>query len=293
MSGRGQRGSAGTKSFGVNTLPGRKNAATSSNTAFTKIGRILEGDDEESVFVRRCSRRIDILNAAIHVDNGHQASYHTRLQMASYLPSATALVLQMLKASLILPCVLLTVFIMRRKFMVYALYCRMKGRTKGRGITLVELQAIVAHPSTLSRWELPEWCHLSTGRSIPPRPSREGIDHCVSAFVGASLEDGMTSFVASRLGLDSSPITFKIGFVGEVAGHAMEGGVPFPNAVGNVTMKNNRIAPFGSSFVSLGRFPTLQALLHGHLPWPFEDAIASAESTLSGSFNQFPLFSGT
>ncbi|KAK0432059.1 hypothetical protein EV421DRAFT_1911250 [Armillaria borealis] len=120
---------------------------------------------------------------------------------------------------------------------------------------------------------------------------REGMDHRVSAFVSVSLEDSMTSFVTSCLGLDPSAITFKIGFVGEVASHVFilqtHGGVPFPNVVGNVAMKNNKIMPFGSSFVSLASIASWTPSV------ALEDAIASTELTLPGSFNQFPLLSGT
>ncbi|KAK0431442.1 Fungalysin metallopeptidase-domain-containing protein [Armillaria borealis] len=114
----------------------------------------------------------------------------------------------------------------------------------------------------------------------------EGIDHPVSAFVGASLEDSATSFVASHLGIDPSAVAFKSGFVGEVASHAFvrqtHDGVPFANAVGNVAMKNDKIVSFGSSFVSP------KSIASSTPSVALEDAIASAESTLSGTFNQFP-----
>lgn len=48
----------------------------------------------------------------------------------------------------------------------------------------------------------------------------DGIDHPLSKRADASLEDIATAFVKSHLSVDSSAVTFKSGYAGEVSSHA-------------------------------------------------------------------------
>ncbi|KAK0445068.1 hypothetical protein EV421DRAFT_1902525 [Armillaria borealis] len=106
---------------------------------------------------------------------------------------------------------------------------------------------------------------------ISPGPLREGMDHHVSVFIGMSLEDSVTSFIASHLGLDPNAVTFEPGFVGE--SHHL-----------------SRLHHLGRrSCLWVGFHSDQQPSITSLTPsMALEDAIASAKSTLSGSFNEFP-----
>ncbi|KAF9057048.1 Fungalysin metallopeptidase-domain-containing protein [Panaeolus papilionaceus] len=114
-----------------------------------------------------------------------------------------------------------------------------------------------------------------------------GIDHPLSKRDAFSLKDAAIAFAGSHLSMDHSAINFRSGFEGDVAHHAFlrqtHDGVPFANAVANVAFnKANKVVSFGSSFVkpkSIGSSkPTLSA----------DQAIAAAEKTLDGKFNDHP-----
>ncbi|KAJ7592604.1 Fungalysin metallopeptidase-domain-containing protein [Mycena floridula] len=114
-----------------------------------------------------------------------------------------------------------------------------------------------------------------------------GIDHPLAKRSDASLEDTAVAFVSSRLNVADSAIKFKSGYAGEVASHAyvkqVHDGIPFANAVANVALnKDNKVVVFGSSFVKLSQIASSTPTVS------LEDAIASAEKTLDGTFNEHP-----
>ncbi|CAA7257402.1 unnamed protein product [Cyclocybe aegerita] len=114
-----------------------------------------------------------------------------------------------------------------------------------------------------------------------------GIDHPLSKRADFDLKDSAIAFVGSRLSLDSSAIKYKSGFAGQASSNAflkqVHDGVPFANAVANIAFNNNnKVVAFGSSFVKpksiAPKAPTLSV----------EKAIAAAEQTLNGKYNDHP-----
>ncbi|KAF4616615.1 hypothetical protein D9613_008897 [Agrocybe pediades] len=114
-----------------------------------------------------------------------------------------------------------------------------------------------------------------------------GIDHPLSKRADFTLKDAALEFVKSHLSLDSGAITFKSGFSGESAKHAyikqIHDGVPFANAVANVAFNHdNKVVSFGSSFVKPKKVAPSKPTL------TVEEAIAAAEKTLGGKYNDHP-----
>ncbi|KAI0045239.1 hypothetical protein FA95DRAFT_1495726 [Auriscalpium vulgare] len=115
----------------------------------------------------------------------------------------------------------------------------------------------------------------------------EGLDHPLAKRDGFDLKDATVSFVGSKLSVGQDAVTFRSGFEGEASKNAWvkqtSNGVPFANAVANVAFNHDgKVVAFGSSFVK----PTKIA---SHVPTvSLEDAIATAEKTLDGKFNDFP-----
>ncbi|EIM86164.1 metalloprotease [Stereum hirsutum FP-91666 SS1] len=113
----------------------------------------------------------------------------------------------------------------------------------------------------------------------------EGLDHPLATRVdGFDLNDAALSFVQSKLGISQDAVTLKSSFAGEVAQHAFvrqqHDGIPFANAVANVAFKmDGKVASFGSSFVTPSTMPSSSPSVS------LEDAISTAEQTLSGTYN--------
>ncbi|KAF8056573.1 Fungalysin metallopeptidase-domain-containing protein [Lyophyllum atratum] len=116
----------------------------------------------------------------------------------------------------------------------------------------------------------------------------EGVDHPLrKRDVNATLEDSTVAFVQSRLGIDSSAVSYKSGFSGEVARHAyvkqVHNGIPFANAVANIAYnQDDKVVAFGSSFVK----PTSIASSTPSIS--LDAAIAKAELALDGKYNGHP-----
>ncbi|KAJ7093265.1 Fungalysin metallopeptidase-domain-containing protein [Mycena belliarum] len=115
----------------------------------------------------------------------------------------------------------------------------------------------------------------------------KGIDHPLNKRADVGLEDRTLAFVQSHLGVGTDAVAFKSGFAGEVSEHAFVrqaiDGIPVANAVANVAFnKEDRVVSFGSSFVK----PTTVASSTPSIS--LEAAIAAAEATLDGTFNQHP-----
>ncbi|KAJ7155333.1 Fungalysin metallopeptidase-domain-containing protein [Mycena filopes] len=115
----------------------------------------------------------------------------------------------------------------------------------------------------------------------------EGIDHPLRKREEANLEDRTLAFIQSHLGVAADAVSFKSGFAGEVSEHAFVrqsiNGVPVANAVANVAFnKDDKVVAFGSSFVpTTNASPSTPSV-------SLEDAIATAEETLDGTFNDHP-----
>ncbi|TFK49223.1 hypothetical protein OE88DRAFT_1713503 [Heliocybe sulcata] len=114
-----------------------------------------------------------------------------------------------------------------------------------------------------------------------------GIDHPLSKRADASIEESTVSFVSSKLGVSADKIQYKSGYDADMHSVAYvkqhHDGVAFANAVANVAFgKDNKVVAFGSSFVN----PTSIAASTPSIS--VEDAIASAESTLGGKYNDWP-----
>ncbi|KAI0321260.1 Fungalysin metallopeptidase-domain-containing protein [Amylostereum chailletii] len=114
-----------------------------------------------------------------------------------------------------------------------------------------------------------------------------GLDHAFAKRDDFDLEEATTEFVKSKLGIDSDSLRFQTGYSGAVSKNAFvkqqKNGIPFANAVANVAFNNDgRIASFGSSFLT-------PSTIADHNPSiSVEDAIATAEKTLDGTYNQQP-----
>ncbi|RDX50703.1 hypothetical protein OH76DRAFT_1348486 [Lentinus brumalis] len=114
-----------------------------------------------------------------------------------------------------------------------------------------------------------------------------GVDHPLSARGEFDLKDATVSFVQSRLNVQPDTIAFRTGFSSDITQHAFVrqqiNGIPIANAVANVAFnKDNKVVSFGSSFVKPSSIPSTVPSLS------VDDAIAKAESALSGKFNEHP-----
>ncbi|KAJ7895239.1 Fungalysin metallopeptidase-domain-containing protein [Mycena olivaceomarginata] len=115
----------------------------------------------------------------------------------------------------------------------------------------------------------------------------EGIEHPLRKRVEASIEDRALAFIQAHLDVPADAVSFKSGFAGEVSDHAFVrqaiDGIPVANAVANVAFnKDDKVVVFGSSFVPTTNVASSTPTVS------LEDAIASAERTLDGTFNEHP-----
>ncbi|KAF9446061.1 hypothetical protein P691DRAFT_794998 [Macrolepiota fuliginosa MF-IS2] len=114
-----------------------------------------------------------------------------------------------------------------------------------------------------------------------------GIDHPLSKRDNPDLQESSIAFIQSRLGVNSSAISYKSGFSGETAKHAyvkqIHNGIPVANAVANVAFNNdNKVVTFGSSFIQ----PKTAAPATPSVSQ--EKAISIAEDALDGTHNGQP-----
>ncbi|KAL1942280.1 hypothetical protein VTO73DRAFT_6344 [Trametes versicolor] len=115
----------------------------------------------------------------------------------------------------------------------------------------------------------------------------EGIAHPLWARDEFDVKDATVSFVQSRLNVHPDTVGFRTSFENDVAHHAFVkqqvNGIPIANAVANVAFnKANQVVSFGSSFVNPTFVPSITPSIS------LEDAISTAESQLSGKFNEHP-----
>ncbi|OJT07219.1 Extracellular metalloproteinase 5, partial [Trametes pubescens] len=115
----------------------------------------------------------------------------------------------------------------------------------------------------------------------------EGIAHPLSARDEFDVKEATVSFIQSRLNVHPDTVSFRTSFENDVAHHAFVeqqvNGVPIANAVANVAFnKANQVVSFGSSFVNTTSVPSTTPSIS------LEDAISTAESQLSGKFNEHP-----
>ncbi|KAI0058528.1 hypothetical protein BV25DRAFT_1829964 [Artomyces pyxidatus] len=115
----------------------------------------------------------------------------------------------------------------------------------------------------------------------------EGLDHPLAKRDGFDLDDAALSFVQSRLNVGEDAVAIRSSYAGDVTKHAFikqqANGIPFANAVANVAFNNDgKVVSFGSSFVKpssvASQIPTVS----------LADAIATAEETLDGKYNEWP-----
>ncbi|KAG5638544.1 hypothetical protein H0H81_012045 [Sphagnurus paluster] len=138
------------------------------------------------------------------------------------------------------------------------------SRTRSIGRRGLQFEAF--HPET-------EYQTYGTGLDLP-------------SFSAQSLPDASVTFVSSRLGVDSSKVSFKSGFTREDTKVAYvkqaHNGIPFANAVANIAWKNDKVVSFGSSFVRSNKIaPSTPSL-------SVEAVIPTAEAALEGKYNGHP-----
>ncbi|KAI0042801.1 hypothetical protein FA95DRAFT_1499587 [Auriscalpium vulgare] len=115
----------------------------------------------------------------------------------------------------------------------------------------------------------------------------EGLDHPLAKRDGFDLKGAAISFVGSKLSVGEEGLHFRSSFEGETTKNAwvrqQSNGVPFANAVANVAFNHDgKVVAFGSSFVKPSKIASHEPTVS------LEDAIATAEKTLDGKFNDFP-----
>ncbi|KAF5379696.1 hypothetical protein D9615_005730 [Tricholomella constricta] len=107
-----------------------------------------------------------------------------------------------------------------------------------------------------------------------------------ATFVPLSLAEASVDFVKTRLGVDSSKVSYKSGFTSKSTkvGYVKQAhkGVTFANAVANVAWKNNRVVSFGSSFVKTDKIAASTPSV------TVESVIRKAEEVLEGKYNGHP-----
>ncbi|KAJ7918189.1 Fungalysin metallopeptidase-domain-containing protein [Mycena leptocephala] len=115
----------------------------------------------------------------------------------------------------------------------------------------------------------------------------EGIDHPLRKRAGVSFKESSVAFLQSKLGISAENVAFHSGYEGEVTTHAylkqVHDGVFFANAVANVAInKDDKVVALGHSFV------TPSSIAPSTPSVSFEDAVATAEDALTGTYNGHP-----
>lgn len=115
----------------------------------------------------------------------------------------------------------------------------------------------------------------------------DGVDHPLSKRDNFDIKDAAVAFVQDKLNVGESAVALKSAYEGDVSGHAFvkqaHEGVPFANAVANVAFnKAGKVVAFGSSFVKANNLPSSTPSI------TVEQAIATAEETLDGKYNDWP-----
>ncbi|KAJ7703689.1 Fungalysin metallopeptidase-domain-containing protein [Mycena rosella] len=114
-----------------------------------------------------------------------------------------------------------------------------------------------------------------------------GIDHPLRKRAGVSFKESSVAFIQSKLGVAAENAVFHSGYTADVVTHAYakqaHEGIFFANAVANVAFNSDdKVVAFGSSFVKPTSIaPSTPAV-------SFEDAVATAEDALGGTYNGHP-----
>ncbi|KAK7055720.1 extracellular metallo proteinase mep [Favolaschia claudopus] len=117
----------------------------------------------------------------------------------------------------------------------------------------------------------------------------EGVDHPLRKRAGVSFRESSVAFLESHLGskFQSKDIVYHSGYTGDVVTHAYlkqsHDGIFFANAVANVAFNSDdKVVAAGHTFV------TPSSIASSEPSVPFEDAVATAESALAGTYNGQP-----
>ncbi|KAF7335729.1 Extracellular metalloproteinase mep [Mycena venus] len=115
----------------------------------------------------------------------------------------------------------------------------------------------------------------------------EGIDHPLRKRAGVSFKESSVAFLQDKLGVKAENVAFHSGYTGEVFTHAylkqVHEGVFFANAVANVALnKDDKVVAVGHTFVVPSSIAPSTATVS------FEDAVATAENALDGTYNGHP-----
>ncbi|KAF7348902.1 Extracellular metalloproteinase [Mycena venus] len=115
----------------------------------------------------------------------------------------------------------------------------------------------------------------------------EGIDHPLRKRDGVTFKESSVAFLQSRLGLQEEHVSFHSGYEGETVTHAYlkqtHNGIFFANAVANVAInKDDKVVAVGHSFVTPSSIAASEPTVS------FEDAVATAEDALDGTYNGHP-----
>ncbi|KAF8149332.1 Fungalysin metallopeptidase-domain-containing protein [Crassisporium funariophilum] len=138
-----------------------------------------------------------------------------------------------------------------------------------------ELQLETFHPET-------------TYEECFSQPSGQlGLELEVASRAQTDLNASTLAFVQQRLGIDTTSVGFRSGYVFGEEKYAYvkqyHNGIPFVNAVGNVAWKNGHVVSFGSSFVKAKCIPSSQPTVTA------SSIISKTESAFNGRYNGVPI----
>ncbi|KAJ7728177.1 hypothetical protein B0H14DRAFT_3618636 [Mycena olivaceomarginata] len=114
----------------------------------------------------------------------------------------------------------------------------------------------------------------------------EGIEHPLRKRAEASIDRAL-AFIQAHLDVPADAVSFKCSCAGEVSDHVFVrqtiDGISVANALTNVAFnKDDKVVVFGSSFVPTTNVASSTPIVS------LENAIASAEQTVDGTFNEHP-----
>ncbi|KAJ7793197.1 hypothetical protein B0H14DRAFT_2623147 [Mycena olivaceomarginata] len=111
----------------------------------------------------------------------------------------------------------------------------------------------------------------------------EGIEHPLRQHAEASIEDRALVFIQAHLDVPADAVSFKCSCAGEVSDHVFVrqaiDGIPVANALTNVAFNKDDKSFAHMSLANVASSTPTVSL---------EDAIASAEQTIDGTFNEHP-----
>ncbi|KAJ6537031.1 Fungalysin metallopeptidase-domain-containing protein [Mycena capillaripes] len=105
----------------------------------------------------------------------------------------------------------------------------------------------------------------------------EGIEHPLRKRDGVTFKESSVAFLQSKLSLQEEHVSFHSGYEGET------NGIFFANTVANVAInKDDKVVAVGHSFVTPSSIAASEPTVS------FEDAVATAEDVLDGTYNEHP-----